>query len=86
MINSNSTLVIAAMKNTIDFFSIILDLCRGNNNITWTFEIAPLLQLVFDILDWSSVMPSYNAIPCITLVTKTDNNLLVLHSFPFHGI
>jgi hypothetical protein len=87
MINSNSTLVVIAMKNIIDFFSIILDLCHFTMTrvaqLIYIHQLTPLLQSVLHFLDWPSTMSSYNAIMRITQVSKTDNNLLVFPSVTF---
>jgi hypothetical protein len=88
MINTYSTLVATAMENTIVFFSIVFDLHHftmimaaqlGCMKLIYTNYITPLLQLVFQFLDWPSAISSYNAITRITPVSKTDSNLLVIH-------
>lgn len=87
MINTYSTLVATAMENTIVFFSIVFDLHHftmimaaqlGCMKLIYTNYITPLLQLVFQFLDWPSAISSYNAITRITPVSQTDYNLLVI--------
>jgi hypothetical protein len=87
MINGNFTLIVTATENAIDFFSIILDLCHFTmsmaaqlgTKLIYIHHLTPLLQLVLLSLDWPSVMSSYYDMMRITPVSKTNNNLLVIH-------
>jgi hypothetical protein len=79
MINSNSTHIITATKNIIDFFFTKPDLCQftitmaaqhGGVKLLYIHHLTPLLQLVFNLWDWSSSMYKYNASARIAPVPK----------------
>jgi hypothetical protein len=51
----------------------------GCTELIYMHHLTPLLQLVLHFLDWLYAIFLYNGIMGITRVSKTNNDLLVIH-------